>query len=85
MGQIGDLLPAIVAVLGDESLTYRQIAKTLNEDRKYIPSDGLWLAVQQVRDCVRRHGSAFTVNRTPVPHLVSRSKSVSTDSLREAG
>lgn len=71
MGRRSDLTAAILDILGGGSLTYRQIAAALNATRRYVPPDGLFLAVEQIRECVRQHPEAFYIDRNVTPHLVS--------------
>lgn len=72
MGRRNGLTEAIIAVPNGRSLTYRQISDELNVQDDYVTPDGLFLAVEQIRECVRRHPKAFCVDRRVTPHLVNR-------------
>ena len=66
----GALTQAILRLLGDRALTYREIAAGLNESRVCISPDGLRLAVAQVRDNLRRHAVSFCIDGSTIPHRV---------------
>ena len=53
------LKEAITRVLGQRGLTYRQITDAINDDRLYVPHDGMLVPQAQVRaiisESVPRH------------------------------
>jgi hypothetical protein len=72
----GTLAQAILRALGGRTLTYREIAAAINGSRGYVPADGLYLAVAQVRECVRRRSDVFQIDRNSIPHRVSTAVAV---------
>jgi len=65
------LTDAILRVLDERPLPYREMTARLNHFPRYLPADGMCLAVAQVREHVRRHVEAFFIDKTLVPHVVS--------------
>ena len=57
------LREAIAKVVGQRSLTYRQITEAINEDRLYIPRDGTLVPQAQARAAVRESAKYFDIDR----------------------
>lgn len=70
-GKESSLTTAILDVLGDHALTYRKIATAVNQRGEYWPADGMYLAVAQVRDQIRRHADTFRRSRSGTVSLIS--------------
>jgi len=64
------LYKAILSLVQDASLTYRQIADKIDDLKLYIPGDGSLVTTENVRSSVREHHELFEVDRTQVPHRV---------------
>ena len=64
------LKEAITRVLGQRGLTYRQITDAINDDRLYVPRDGMFVPQAQVRDAIKESAKCFEVDRTVSPHRV---------------
>lgn len=65
------LREAIVQVLGNRSLTYREITDSVNAQRIYVPRDGMLVPEAQVRATVGECLKYFKVDRSRPPHKVS--------------
>ena len=65
------LVDAIVAVLGESRLTYREIALAINREGSYRPRDGGQVPVAEVRVTVAAQPTIFLVDRTSCPNTVS--------------
>lgn len=70
-GERPKLHDAIVQVLGNRSMTYRQIAEIINAGGLYMRKDGMLVPADQVRARVRQYPHLFEVDRSQTPHLVS--------------
>ena len=69
---IGMLLrEAVRRVLGEQSLTYREITQRINAMRLYVPGDGMLLPEAQVRAAIRDSMGHFSIDRSKAPHRVS--------------
>lgn len=64
------LCDVIVSLTATQALTYRAITDLINQQRLFVPRDGLLLATANVRDAVRRHARLFEIDRTGNAHLV---------------
>ena len=64
------LKEAITRVLGQRGLTYRQITDAINDDRLYVPHDGMLVPQAQVRAIISERAKCFEVDRTVSPHRV---------------
>jgi hypothetical protein len=64
------LREAIIRVLGDGSLTCREITEHINALRLYIPRDGMLVPEAQVRSTIRENKRLFTMDRSKSPHTV---------------
>jgi len=60
---------AIIVVLGDRDLTYREIAEEINERRLYRTRTGLVTTVD-VRWRVFKYRHLFEIDKSQVPHRV---------------
>ena len=65
------LREVIARVLGDGSLTYREITDRINALRLYVPGDGMLLPEAQVRAAIREGMKHFSIDRSETPHRVS--------------
>lgn len=54
---------AIEIALGSDGLTYHEITNLINDQRLYIPKDGLLVVEQQVRTCVRENARLFDTDK----------------------
>lgn len=64
------LCDVIASLTATQALTYRAITDLINQQRLFVPRDGLLLATASVRDAVRRHARYFEIDRTGNAHLV---------------
>jgi len=65
------LREAIRSVLGERSLTYREITDRINALRLYVPGDGMLVPEAQVRAAIRDSMGHFSIDRSKTPHRVS--------------
>ena len=69
-GRTLTLNEAIIRVLGQEALTYREITDTINEQRLYVPRDGMLVPRAQVRAVIRESSRFFDIDRSRSAHKV---------------